>query len=112
MGGTMTDRVNMSAAELKAMNQPESISVNTNTNTTEPYLPGQKDIPSATFDRKRVPKCIWCKKESVDFWDYQGSVDLEFFCDEETCGVKWQRNKQREREQQAREQREKGFICN
>jgi hypothetical protein len=105
MGGTMTDRVNMSAAELKAMNQPA-----TDTNT-EPYPAGTKNIPSATFNRKRVPLCIWCKKVTVDFWEYQGSVDIEFWCSEE-CETKWQRTRERERQQQAQEQRERGYHVN
>jgi hypothetical protein len=74
---------------------------------TTPYRPGQTNIPKEVFIRSRVPMCIECGVETVDFWDDGESIDLEHFCDEETCGELWETKKQDRLEQQARERKEK-----
>jgi hypothetical protein len=71
----------------------------------KPYVPGQKNIPEAQFNRKLVPLCIECKKVTVDFWIYQGSVDMEFFCGD-ACEDKHRRRREREQEAQSRQQME------
>jgi hypothetical protein len=76
---------------------------------TEPYKTGQKNIPTLMFDRKRVPMCIECGLETVDFFDYKGSIDLEHFCDEETCGAKWQEDR-RERMEREEETHQKAVF--
>jgi hypothetical protein len=72
---------------------------------TTPYQPGQKNIPKEIFERHRLPMCRECGLETVDFWDYQGSVDLEHFCTEE-CEELWQERRRDQQEKQDREREE------
>jgi hypothetical protein len=72
----------------------------------KPYVPGQKNIPEENFNRKLVPLCLQCKTVTVDFWIYQGTVDLEHFCDE-NCEAKHQLRRQRQQEQESRERVER-----
>lgn len=73
----------------------------------KPYIPGQKNIPEETFNRRLVPNCVQCQKERVDFWIYQGSVDIEKFCSD-VCEDR--HRKQRERELDERSRAQKTFL--
>lgn len=55
--------------------------------TAELYRPGEK-IPSAIFDRNRLPWCMECHLVTVDYFPYQGTVDLDKFCTED-CHESW-----------------------
>jgi hypothetical protein len=69
------------------------------------YVPGQKNIPDSGFNRKLVPPCPICQKNTVDFWTYQGSTDLEFFCGE-VCEDKHRKRRERELDERSRAQKE------
>ena len=71
---------------------------------TEPYKPGQQDISAEMFDRKLLPMCLECGKVTVDYFIYQGVVDLEFWCDD-ACEERYRRRREKEKDQQAREQK-------
>jgi hypothetical protein len=87
-------------AEIIRRNKEGLNKENLSTGSTEPYQIGEKNIPESIFDRRRVPKCLFCQVEQVDFWTYDGSVDLEKFCTDQ-CEAKWERRRERMRQQQA-----------